>query len=80
MNIATSIGMKFDYRGVVRFVTAVVAFAMVVYHMWAIGFGTPEAVYFRGIHLLFAIVLTFLINLKAQQHYRILVEFTYIYT
>ena len=61
MNIATSIGMKFDYRGVVRFVTAVVAFAMVVYHMWAIGFGTPEAVYFRGIHLLFAIVLTFLI-------------------
>ena len=34
---------------------------MVLYHMWAIGFGSPEAVWFRGTHLLFAMVLTFLI-------------------
>ena len=55
--------IKFDisYRGIVRAVTAVIAIAMVVYHMWAIGFGSPEAVYFRGIHLIFAMVLTFLI-------------------
>lgn len=56
-----NIVMKFDYRGTVRVVTAAIAFAMVLYHMWAIGFGTPEAIYFRGIHLMFAMVLTFLI-------------------
>ena len=50
-----------NYRGIVCAVTAVVAVTMVVYHMWAIAFGSPEAVWFRGTHLLFAIVLTFLI-------------------
>ena len=49
-----------SYSGVVRLVTAAIAVAMVVYHMWAIGFGSPEAVWFRGTHLLFAMVLTFL--------------------
>jgi TRAP transporter 4TM/12TM fusion protein len=49
------------YRSIVRAVTATVAVVMVLYHMWAIGFGSPEAVYFRGIHLMFAMVLTFLI-------------------
>ena len=34
---------------------------MVLYHMWAIAFGSPEAVWFRGTHLLFAMVLLFLI-------------------
>ena len=51
----------FSYRGIVHTVTAVIAVAMVVYHMWAIGFGSPEAVWFRGTHLLFAMVLTFLL-------------------
>ena len=50
-----------SYRGIVRLVTIVVAVAMVLYHMWAIGFGSPEAVWFRGTHLLFALTLTFLI-------------------
>jgi TRAP transporter 4TM/12TM fusion protein len=50
-----------NYRGIVRAVMAVVAGTMVVYHMWAIAFGSPEAVWFRGTHLLFAMVLTFLI-------------------
>ena len=50
-----------NYRGIVCAVTAVVAVTMVVYHMWAIAFGSPEAVWFRGTHLLFAMVLTFLI-------------------
>ena len=33
---------------------------MAIYHMWAIGFGAPEAILFRGTHLLFALVLVFL--------------------
>jgi len=55
--------LKFDtsYTGVIRIVTAVIAVVMVLYHMWAIAFGSPEAVWFRGTHLLFAMVLTFLI-------------------
>jgi TRAP-type uncharacterized transport system fused permease subunit len=39
----------------------VIAVAMALYHMWAIAFGAPEAIMFRGTHLLFALVLTFLI-------------------
>lgn len=50
-----------SYRGIVRAATVVTAVTMVLYHMWAIGFGSPEAVWFRGIHLMFAMVLTFLI-------------------
>jgi TRAP transporter 4TM/12TM fusion protein len=50
-----------SYGGAVRLVTAAISVLMVLYHMWAIGFGAPEAVWFRGIHLLFAMVLTFLI-------------------
>ena len=34
---------------------------MALYHIWAIAFGTPEAFLFRGTHLLFALVLAFLI-------------------
>ena len=34
---------------------------MVLYHMWVIAFGPPEAIIFRGTHLLFAMVLVFLI-------------------
>ncbi len=33
---------------------------MALYHMWVIVTGTPEAIIFRGTHLLFAITLTFL--------------------
>ena len=50
-----------SYGGIVRLVTVVIAVVMVVYHMWAIAFGAPEAVWFRGTHLMFAMVLTFLI-------------------
>ena len=34
---------------------------MVVYHMWVNPYGSPEAIIFRGTHLLFALVLCFLI-------------------
>ena len=53
--------LELNYRGIVRLATIVISVAMVLYHMWAIGFGSPEAVWFRGTHLLFAMVLTFLI-------------------
>ncbi len=52
--------IDWSYSGVVRLVTALLGVAMVLYHMWAIGFGSPEAVWFRGTHLLFALALTFL--------------------
>jgi TRAP transporter 4TM/12TM fusion protein len=52
---------EFSHRGIIRVAVTLVALAMVIYHMWAIAFGTPEAVWFRGTHLLFALVLLFLI-------------------
>lgn len=61
----------FSHAGVVRLVTAVIAVAMALYHMWVIlppalgGQGTPEAIIFRGTHLLFALTLTFLIYRRA---------------
>ncbi|HZD89987.1 MAG TPA: TRAP transporter permease [Pseudolabrys sp.] len=55
--------LKIDwgYTGIVRLVTVAVSIAMVLYHMWAIAFGSPEAIWFRGTHLLFALALTFLV-------------------
>jgi len=39
----------------------VVAVAMSLYHMWVAGFGPPEAMIFRGTHLLFALTLVFML-------------------
>ena len=44
-----------------RLAATVIAAAMALYHMWAIAFGAPEAILFRGTHLLFALVLVFLL-------------------
>jgi TRAP transporter 4TM/12TM fusion protein len=54
--------MKLDlsHRGVVRLATMLIAIGMAFYHIWAIAFGAPEAIHFRGTHLLFAVVLIFL--------------------
>src|SRR5215212_1550393 len=49
-----------SHAGVVRIVVGVVAVLMVLYHMWAIVFGSPEAIIFRGMHLVFAMTLCFL--------------------
>jgi TRAP transporter 4TM/12TM fusion protein len=49
-----------SYAGLLRLAVTVVALAMGFYHMWVIAFGTPEAILFRGTHLLFALVLVFL--------------------
>ncbi len=44
-----------------RWAAGAIAVAMSVYHMWVAGFGPPEAVQFRGTHLLFALTLVFLL-------------------
>ena len=49
------------YRQFVRATVIAVAIAMGLYHMWVIAFGSPEAIVFRGTHLLFAVVLVFLL-------------------
>ena len=46
---------------VLRRAAVVVAVAMSVYHMWVAGFGPPEAMIFRGTHLLFAVTLVFVL-------------------
>jgi TRAP transporter 4TM/12TM fusion protein len=56
--------MKLDlsHGGLVRLAVTVIGSAMALYHMWVIAFGTPEAIIFRGTHLLFALVLVFLVH------------------
>jgi TRAP transporter 4TM/12TM fusion protein len=53
--------LTIGYAGVVRYLVTVIAVAMTLYHMWAIAFGAPEAFWYRGTHLMFALVLLFLI-------------------
>ncbi len=53
--------LDFSYGGVVRMATTLISVAMVIFHVWAIVNGAPEAVVFRGMHLLFALTLLFLI-------------------
>lgn len=53
--------LDFSYSGVVRMVTTLISVAMVIFHVWAIIAGAPEAIIFRGTHLLFAMTLLFLI-------------------
>ncbi|MBM3531971.1 MAG: TRAP transporter permease [Alphaproteobacteria bacterium] len=48
------------YVGIVRSLVAVVAATMSLWHMWIVAFGPPEVLFFRGGHLLFALVLLFL--------------------
>ena len=44
-----------------RHLVRAVAVAMSLYHMYVAGFGPPEAIIFRGTHLLFALTLVFLL-------------------
>jgi TRAP transporter 4TM/12TM fusion protein len=55
--------MKLDLSraGVLNLAVTVIGVAMTLYHMWAIALGSPEAVWYRGTHLIFALVLLFLI-------------------
>ncbi|KAB2881173.1 MAG: TRAP transporter permease [Pseudorhodoplanes sp.] len=61
--------MRIDasYAGLVRLAVTVISVAMALYHMWMIAFGAPEAILFRGTHLLFALVLLFLIYRRSGE-------------
>jgi TRAP transporter 4TM/12TM fusion protein len=52
---------ELSHRRILGYALIAISVAMAAYHIHAILFGTPEAVLFRGTHLLFAIVLTFLL-------------------
>jgi TRAP transporter 4TM/12TM fusion protein len=54
--------LHFGYGNAVRLLVTVISVAMVAYHIWAIVLGTPEAVWFRGTHLLFVMLLLFLLH------------------
>jgi TRAP transporter 4TM/12TM fusion protein len=47
--------------GPLRLTVAAIAVAMSVYHMYVAAFGPPEAMIFRGTHLVFALTLVFLL-------------------
>ncbi len=61
--------MKLDlsYGGIVRLTAMIIGVSMALYHMWAIAFGQPEAIIFRGTHLLFAMLLTFMLYRSSGQ-------------
>lgn len=46
---------------VLKIVVALIAVAMSLYHMYVAAFGPPEALIFRGTHLMFTLVLVFLL-------------------
>jgi TRAP transporter 4TM/12TM fusion protein len=58
----TNMKLDLSYGGVARLTIIIISVAMAAYHIWAIAFGTPEAVIFRGTHLLFVVVLLFLLH------------------
>jgi TRAP transporter 4TM/12TM fusion protein len=47
--------------GMLKAIVLVIAIAMSLYHMYVAAFGPPEAMIFRGTHLLFALTLVFLL-------------------
>ena len=53
--------INLSHRALLQHALVVIAILMAFYHMWAIAFGAAEAVLFRGTHLLFALVLVFLL-------------------
>lgn len=48
------------YAALIRGLTSIIAIAMSLWHMWIAAFGPPEALFFRGGHLAFALALVFL--------------------
>jgi TRAP transporter 4TM/12TM fusion protein len=53
--------MTFPYDRALKGTIALTAVSMSVYHLWAALTGAPEAFFFRGTHLLFAMALVFLL-------------------
>jgi TRAP-type uncharacterized transport system fused permease subunit len=63
--MATKVDLS--YGSLVRVAVTVISVAMVIYHVWAIAFGAPEAFHFRGTHLLFAMTLVFLLYRRSGE-------------
>ena len=75
------IKVDLSYSGLIRLAVTVVAVAMVLYHIWVIVAGQPEAIIFRGMHLLFALVLVFLIyghKVAAQRPIPSLIDYVWL--
>ena len=62
-----AIKVDLSYGSLFRLAVTVISVAMVIYHVWAIAFGSPEAFHFRGTHLLFAMTLVFLLYRRSGQ-------------
>ena len=52
--------MTADWQRPSVFVPTVIALAMIAFHLWVVFTGAPEVFHFRGSHLAFGLVLTFL--------------------
>jgi TRAP transporter 4TM/12TM fusion protein len=61
MNTNSGAMPVWSHASLFRIATIVIAVAMGVYHIWAIIFGSSEALLFRGTHVLFAVTLTLLL-------------------
>jgi TRAP transporter 4TM/12TM fusion protein len=57
-----------SYGGLFRLAVTLISVAMCAYHVWAIAWGAPEAFYYRGTHLAFAITLVFLLHRSNGQN------------
>ena len=53
--------MALTYERVLKGTIAIVAVSMSLYHLYVAFTGAPQAFFFRGTHLLFAMVLVFLL-------------------
>lgn len=61
MSTNSAAAPMWNHANLFRAATIVIAVAMGLYHIWAIVFGSSEALIFRGMHLLFAVTLTMLL-------------------
>jgi len=61
MNTKSATATAWDHASIFRIGTVLLAIAMCLYHIWAIVFGSSEALLFRGTHVLFAVSLTLLL-------------------
>lgn len=61
MSTNSAAAPMWNHANLFRAATIVIAVAMGLYHIWAIIFGSSEALIFRGMHLLFAVTLTMLL-------------------
>ena len=52
--------MTLSHSGIVKLAASIIAVGLSLFHLYVVAFGAPEALFFRGTHLLLAMVLIFL--------------------